>query len=277
MKVKLFLALLVLSLVGGLMLMGCSQPLNTSVSNYVGVSITPEAISLSVGERQQFMVRGLVISATAGAQNFNWSITGAIGTIDTAGLFLATAEGVGMVEARADSIVGRAIVTVIAGKTIIGRVTDLTSRDPIPGALVYAGGKTTTADSSGYYSLRGVSVNADSVTVQVGGYAPFTVFTTKEAADVELSLIPVEQATPLGYFQPNSTIVGEVRSVNGNPEGYINIYLSHRYYRVNGSSNSNGKFSISCYLDPSKMPFSAFLSVATSTKAGIKKVTIQNT
>ncbi|MBU0672746.1 MAG: carboxypeptidase-like regulatory domain-containing protein, partial [Candidatus Margulisbacteria bacterium] len=50
------------------------------------------------------------------------------------------------------------------GKTISGQITDLTSGAPLPGALIYAGGKTTTTNSSGNYTLEGISFTSESIT-----------------------------------------------------------------------------------------------------------------
>ena len=169
--------------------------------------------------------------------------------------------------------------TTVPTKTISGRVTDLWIGDPLPGAQVYAGGRSTAADATGNYTLQGIPLTNETITVQLGGYAPVTIFTTKETVALELALLPeVVTSIPFGYSINNSTINGEVRNENGSTVGTNEpIRLQHRYYYARSYVDNKGRFSMGCYLDPSKFPLTAFVSMGNSAMIGIKQVTINNT
>jgi len=64
----------------------------------VSVSVSPASMTLSVGGTQQFSAT--VSGSTAGV---TWTATGAVGTIDANGLFIATKVGVGVVKATSVS------------------------------------------------------------------------------------------------------------------------------------------------------------------------------
>lgn len=60
----------------------------------IAVTISPASTMLSVGHTQQFAAK--VTGSTKGA---NWTATGAVGTVDSKGLFTASATGQGVVKA----------------------------------------------------------------------------------------------------------------------------------------------------------------------------------
>jgi hypothetical protein len=94
---------------------GCGQNAASTVNaRYDGLLITPEAVSVMVGETASFRINGVLARGVAGAATapVTWEVLGGIGTIDSDGLFTATAEGTGTIEARAGALVGTAVVTV---------------------------------------------------------------------------------------------------------------------------------------------------------------------
>jgi len=259
---------------------GCGQGVQNVVEEgetVQGLVISPEAVTLMVGETQRFRISGLVKGLSTTLEAISWLVTGGIGTIDAEGLFTATATGEGTVEARVDSLVGRAKVRVVAAgpvKTISGKVTDMISGKPIAGVVVYAGGKTAVTDSNGDYSFVGVPASVESVTVKASGYTPVTIFSQKGKLDIETSLDP--RWPEVGYYVGSNTYIsGEVRDVNGSPLD-VKVKLMHRYYYASALSNS-GKYTMSTFIDPEKIPMEAYLSAASSTIAGIKKIEITST
>lgn len=64
----------------------------------VTVSLTPVTASVSVGGTQQFTA-----NVTGSSSGVTWTVTGAVGTVDTNGMFTATKAGMGVVKATSVS------------------------------------------------------------------------------------------------------------------------------------------------------------------------------
>src|SRR3989338_6842905 len=91
-------------------------------------------------------------------------------TVDSATTTLATASTTIDSTASTTTSTTSSTTTTVPTKTISGRGTDLWIGDPLPGAQVYAGGRSTAADATGNYTLQGIPLTNETITVQLGGY-----------------------------------------------------------------------------------------------------------
>ena len=241
--------LIVLLILVGMLLWGCGQ--SQSVSNvgaeYVGISVSPEAATLSVGSTQQFTIGGLIKSSSVDIDNVSWIVIGGVGTIDAQGFFTATAEGESTIEAWVDSMIGRAKVTVSEkdGKVLSGTVFDMFSSNnsPIPSASVMMGGAISKTNSSGFYKLEGISLEAKRITASAPGHIPSTlvVSITAEAVNVPLGFSPTYN---VGGIAP-VLVKGRIIDGQGNPvsSAQINVVIrgsSHGLYSgLDGTFSAN--------------------------------------
>jgi len=87
---------------------GCGQDRirQETTEELASLTISPEVVALMTGDTQQFSI----INSTT--NSLSWVVVGGIGTIDATGFFTATREGIGTVEARSGSAIGKAMVTV---------------------------------------------------------------------------------------------------------------------------------------------------------------------
>lgn len=87
----------------------------------ISVSITPATASVSVGGKKQFTA-----NVTGSSAGVTWTVTGAVGTVDSNGMFTATKAGMGVVKATS---VGDATKSASANVTVTntGAACSLTS------------------------------------------------------------------------------------------------------------------------------------------------------
>lgn len=88
-------------------------PLNASPPTAPALRIVPSAVTLRIGQRQQFQA---LTDGQSLPSRPVWSVHGKIGVITADGLFTATRAGKGQVRVRLGNLKAEAQVTVIAGE-----------------------------------------------------------------------------------------------------------------------------------------------------------------
>jgi len=110
------------------------------------------------------------------------------------------------------------------GGSIRGHVTDAASQQPLQGALVRVGSRTTQTRADGGYLLAGVQAGTDSLRVTMIGYAPATRSVTVaegEILDVDVALTAqaaqLAELVVIGYGEQRAgNVTGAVTQVNSN-------------------------------------------------------------
>ena len=254
-------------------LFGCAQVHNCpeQVAQYTSLIVSPEVVSVSLGNYQQFSVNGL-ISASSTSSNIEWAVSGSIGTIDATGLFLATTEGVGLIEARAGSLVGKATVEVTAatGRTITGNIINLGDNTSIPLALVLCGNKTTSANNQGSYTIRGITSDADVISAAAINHTACSKQLLGDQTDISL--------TPSNYSYGGSDLVdyavvkGRILDGSLNPivalsDGQLQINMPNSSYGA-PLSDPNGRFSITVSALQNASVINGYISIIYKKAAG---------
>jgi len=194
---------------------GCSE--ESYGETYGALKVSPESVTLSIGDTQQFVISGLVKTSSASTVEVTWRVFGGVGTIDATGFFRATDAGQGTVEARVGSLEGRASVVVASstGKVIRGKVKNIfASGEGISSAVVMAGGKVTTSLADGSYILSDVPISAETVSAAAPGFFPMSVSLSGETTDIPMG--SWFQA-PYSFPSENTEIRGRVVDRFGNP------------------------------------------------------------
>jgi hypothetical protein len=232
---------------------GCGQvvkpqiPNNPPATSLASIVVSPESVSLIVGTTQQFCATGIQACDTVSISP-SWEVIGDIGTINSVGLFTATKEGVGTIEARVEGVVGRAQVEVTP-RGISGYVYDYslsnpysTDRVPISGANIYLGNNlVATADSNGYFTVSNVPVGELVLTAIKDGYYPLIIATNKNRIDFCLSS-RTYYVLPAGSSTIKGDVIGlpdHISSANSRAYSYENNRTSAGSY-----DNSTKRYNI---------------------------------
>ncbi|MGB9613142.1 MAG: Ig-like domain-containing protein [Candidatus Margulisiibacteriota bacterium] len=250
--------------------------------------VSPDTATLSTGNTQQFRVSGLVRSSSIATQEVSWAIVGGVGTIDATGLFTATAEGTGTVEARVGSLTGRARVTVTGqgqqvsrGRTISGKVKNiLSTNEVISSAVILAGGKTAISGSDGTYQLAGVSSTVDAISAAVPGFVSTTIQSTSESINIPMGY-PV-QSSSYSYPSESTLVKGKLVDGSGNPisSTSLRIILWDPSYTISsgGYTGSDGSFSLSVSIPKNIASLTGYIMVVKDIsgtyKGVINKITL---
>ncbi len=109
--------------------------------------ISPTSVTLYKNDTQQFTVYGVDASGNAKERKFitvspAWSVTGSVGTLDTSGLFTASAQGTGQVKAETLKSDGTAIS--IASDVTVSNRSPVISSGPTASTSSISAGSTTT-------------------------------------------------------------------------------------------------------------------------------------
>lgn len=240
MKTKIFLMFLSLLVIIGnaLLIGGCGKNLGVSnLSTSASLLVAPETGAVSVGSTQQFRINGYVTGSAVTTAEVSWRVIGAIGTIDATGLFTATAEGMGTIEAKVGALEGWANVTVTGGKTIIGQVKDIIlPGNIVSSAVIMAGNRITTSGSDGRYRLMGVSPSVETISAAVPGFVSTTVQSTATMINIPMGF-PAQ--TSSYYYDTVSTMAkGRLVDVNGNAIKSTNLSLV--FWDANYTTSSSG-------------------------------------
>jgi hypothetical protein len=123
-------------------LLGCSSSSSSSTS----IRVMPLSAYVSVEATQQFRCYAYRGTTNTGSVEATWAVIGAVGTIDANGLFYATAEGSGTIEATYGSLTAYATVTC----TITHEAGELVSIEVFPAGATCRAGGTQTFTSEGY-------------------------------------------------------------------------------------------------------------------------------
>jgi hypothetical protein len=115
----------------------------------VSISVVPEIVEISVSGKQQFNAKALDKHGNEIDIEPQWSVTSGVGSIDSRGLFEATARGEGKVLATNEGIVGSADVTTVAGDLVRLRI--------VPSKLTMESG------SSQQFKIEGLDANDNAV------------------------------------------------------------------------------------------------------------------
>ncbi len=209
--------------------------------------ISPTSVTLYKGDSQQFTVYGVDASGNAKVQKFitvsspTWSVVGSIGSIDTNGLFTASAQGTGQVKAQTTKSDGTA-VSITADVTVANRNPSISALTAGSSSLVV--GTTTTisatatdadGDTLSYaWSATGgaISGTGSSVTYtapSTSGTYTITVVATDgqgESASktVDLTVIPLPAPTGVTATAGNGQVTISWNSVTG--AASYNIYMA---------------------------------------------------
>lgn len=174
---------ILLTFLGASFFFGCSSSTSSSSSSSTTIDsiiVSPYAAYVSLEATQQFLAYGYAGTSNQGTVDATWAVklTGAtgetvVGTIDATGLFTATAEGSGTVEATYSGLTATAAVTV-----------------------------TTTTDTTS--DLATIEVSPSAVTVRLGTTQEFTATGTDASGEaVDISPTWTVEATSLGTFDAN--------------------------------------------------------------------------
>ncbi|MFA5840610.1 MAG: DNRLRE domain-containing protein [Candidatus Margulisiibacteriota bacterium] len=109
-----------------LLALGCGDSTNPSGKVVSSLSLSPTTATVETASHQTFYAIARYTDGTTGEVIPSWSVSGGIGTILTvgyAGLFTATGEGVGTVEATYSSKTATALITVTASQGANGLVS----------------------------------------------------------------------------------------------------------------------------------------------------------
>ncbi|MBL1214009.1 MAG: T9SS type A sorting domain-containing protein [Ignavibacteriae bacterium] len=125
------------------------------MTQLVSVSLEPNPVILELGEFQQMIPQARdnynnIVDITI--TDYNWSVTGDVGTISTSGLFTTTAEGEGTIVAEYNGIEGVSPVTVGVSTAIIVDDFSTVSNFSLTGVNVNLPGCSFTADAAQYIS-----------------------------------------------------------------------------------------------------------------------------
>ncbi len=125
------------------------------MTQLVSVSLEPNPVILELGEFQQMIPEARdnydnIVDITI--TDYNWSVTGDVGTISSSGLFTTTAEGEGTIIAEYDGIEGIASVTVGVTTAVIVDDFSTTSNFSLTGVNVNLPGCSFTTDVTQYVS-----------------------------------------------------------------------------------------------------------------------------
>lgn len=141
---------------------GCSEP-NGSVKNIV---ITPSTGSVGINKVQQYYATVFNYSNQVVVKTVTWSVTGGIGTIDSAGKFTAgSSVGSGTITAQADT----ASTTINVNVTDKGKISGtLYDTDGAKAASVYIylndlPAFATTSDINGSYSISDIPIGTHEI------------------------------------------------------------------------------------------------------------------
>lgn len=265
---------------GLLMIVGCGQnQMGTSDMQVEAILVTPEACSVSVGATQQFGVSGLSVkSASTNPTNISWQVLGGIGTIDAQGLFTATTEGQGTIEARIDTLIGRSTVTVTGGKTVSGTIKscyldynrleyiyeDIASPAVVAGSVIGRG------KNDGSYLLSGLSSADNSISAAAINCLPATVCSSDEIVNVYLNSVFEQQ-----QVSDATEVKGRLLDSNGNPITSVTS-LSFQAQTQNSSGGiyslgADGAFSVQMSVPKVKSTGECFLSAVYEESPGVYK------
>lgn len=191
------------------------------------ISISPDNITLKVGEKKQFTAATNPVSTLKPT----WSFFGTVGTISSSGLFTASSVGTGTVIVQIGTLKTTALVTVVSSTTptkgtIAGTVKDGTL--PIIGATVTLDGKvTTTSDTNGNYVFNDVTAGSHTIASSKTGYN-----SANGNATVATGATTTLNITLMPFF--NTVKVGKDRTITD--------YNHHTYwfFVINGGATPSG-------------------------------------
>ncbi|MFA4858379.1 MAG: DNRLRE domain-containing protein [Candidatus Margulisiibacteriota bacterium] len=143
-----FILIIIFAIFAAVLFFGCSSSSSSSSS----IRVMPISAYVSVEATQQFRCYAYRGTTNTGTVEATWAVIGGVGTIDVTGLFYATAEGSGTIEATYGSLTAYATVTC----TITHESGELVSIEVSPVSATIKSGGTQTFAGTGYDINRAV-------------------------------------------------------------------------------------------------------------------------
>ncbi len=255
------------------------------------VLVDPSSALLHTGDTHQFTATVLDKSGQEVEAAVIWTVTGGIGSVDTNGLFTASAPGSGKVVAIAGDKTGWATVRVEPRSGCIsGLVTNAQTGGGIPGATVTTDGKSCTTDAYGAYTISGLATGDYTVTAYAYGYEQGSVQVTLaewEGASANIALTPQTPGTGsvIGTVTDASTgdpiegarvSAGSKSTITDSNGNYALINLSPGNYTVIASKAGYKEASATVTVEADKT-FAANITLILATGSVTGKVTHAST
>lgn len=258
---------------------GCSQANNSSgssgstdndttndaVSSLTSLVISPSSVTLEVGSTQQFTATAYYSSqSTMKSVSPTWEVIGSIGTIDATGLFTATKEGTGTIEARyGENTTTLSSVEVLPIMTT-GYVYDILLGQslPISGATVVADNYFASSGSSGNYKIVSTSNQISSFH---NGYLATTISSSNPT--VNIPLYEVDYPNSFTYSKVSAHVVDSDGKPMEDAEVTVSIRATNKGYEYSCSSgysalpNSSIDFQANLGIPDDETSASGYISV----------------